>query len=335
MRADRLAVTRRSAVRHRPGRARAGRLLLRAVLLMVAVLALPVPWQYASGSTAGFAWRLDGRLVVDGQRVDPPGRFAWLTVGRPVLLAELAADRLSRRVGRPPDDPPPRDLRAGLPSTRPAQADPVAAAAGMRAAGLDVPVDLRLQVSGPVAEGLPDAAVVTHLDGVPVVSRQVARDTLDRAALFGQLTFTTQTGGTFELDEPRLPYATVTYVEDAPSVSAAIGGSGPPFSWLRSLSVGSSHGLMVGLVTYVHLSGHDVAAGRYVAGTGRLFSDGTVGRIGGLTSKAAAARRSGADVLLVPATQAAELDGVATGGMQVLPVASLQDAIDQLAATSG
>ena len=100
------------------------------------------------------------------------------------------------------------------------------------------------------------------------------------------------------------------------------------------MSMGSSHGLMVGLVTYAAVSGEDLAAGRHVAGTGRLLGDGTVGTIGGLASKAGAARRQGADVLLVPAGQAHLLDDVDTGHMRVLAVTTIDDAIEQLRTTA-
>lgn len=116
-------------------------------------------------------------------------------------------------------------------------------------------------------------------------------------------------------------------------VDAVIGGHGPPYSWFRSLSVGASHGLMVGLVTYASVSGEDLAGGRHVAGTGVLAEDGSVGIIGGLVAKALGARRAGVDVLLVPAAQQHELDGLDLGGMQVLPVGTLDDAIVQLRAT--
>ncbi len=116
-------------------------------------------------------------------------------------------------------------------------------------------------------------------------------------------------------------------------VDAVIGGHGPPYSWIRTMSMGSSHGLMVGLVTYAAVSGEDLAAGRHVAGTGQLSADGTVGRIGGLAAKASGARRAHADVLLVPAGQRHELDGFDPGGMRILAVTSLKDAIHQLRAT--
>ena len=86
-------------------------------------------------------------------------------------------------------------------------------------------------------------------------------------------------------------------------------------------------GAMVALVTYADVSGLDLAQGRHIAGTGGILGDGTVTRIGGLPAKARAARRAGADVLLVPASQVGELDDVDLAGVQVVPWRTLGDAI--------
>jgi PDZ domain-containing protein len=87
---------------------------------------------------------------------------------------------------------------------------------------------------------------------------------------------------------------------------------------------------VVALVSYVHGSGEDLARGRTVAATGRISSDGTIGRIGGLTAKAAAARDVGADVLLFPAEQAKQLAGFDHRSMELVPVSTLDEAIEAL-----
>jgi PDZ domain-containing protein len=87
---------------------------------------------------------------------------------------------------------------------------------------------------------------------------------------------------------------------------------------------------MVALVSYVFASGDDLADGRTIAGTGKLVGDGDVGSIGGLQAKAAAAMAAGADVLLFPASQQTALDAFDSGGMQLCPVTSLDDAILRL-----
>ena len=59
-----------------------------AVLSFVALC--PVPWMKAQlDHPPGSAWRLDGRLVINGETVDPPGSWYWLTAGRPPVVAEV------------------------------------------------------------------------------------------------------------------------------------------------------------------------------------------------------------------------------------------------------
>ncbi len=89
---------------------------------------------------------------------------------------------------------------------------------------------------------------------------------------------------------------------------------------------------MVALVSYVNETGDDLARGRSIAGTGAITSDGTVRPIGGLRPKATAAKRVGADVLLFPAVQVAELADFDAGTMRLIPVNTLREAVAALAA---
>lgn len=305
-------------------------------LLALVLLLLPVPWRHVSDSAVGLAWGLDQRLVLGDQRLDPPGQWSWLTVGRPALVGELLWARARRVVDH---DAPPvaRDIRTGSITSRPAHVESVAAAVGLQRAGVDVALTVHVRVSGPLVDDatLPERTSITHVNGVELVDRAAWRDALRATGADGRLTFRTAGGVHHVAPDGQLPYARVEVVDLAPaSVRAAVGGHGPPYSWIRSMSMGSSHGLMVGLVTYAAVSGEDLAAGRHVAGTGRLLGDGTVGTIGGLASKAGAARRQGADVLIVPASQVHLLDDVDTGHMRVLAVTTIDDAIEQLRTTA-
>lgn len=295
------------------------------LVLVVVVLLLPVPWLHlVTPDPPGAAWRLNGRLVVDGRTVDPPGRWTWLTVGRPPLVAEVLRDRLVA------PELPARDLRDATLLSRPSVNEPAAAAVGRHRAGVGPPLGLLVEAHGATRPGFPDPAVIVALDGQPLTSRADWE-----AAADGPLTsLTTADGVTLALPDGSLPYGQVLVVDVAPEgLSAAIGGSLdrlPPVRWLRKLALGRSHGLMVALITYADAAGHDLARGRHIAGTGTILADGTVGRIGGLQAKAAAARRAGAEVLLVPAVQAEQLAGFDPRGMQVVPVATLDEAIAAL-----
>ena len=320
------------AVGQDPPRTR--RRVRRLVAVAVVVLLLPVPWRHVSDSVVGLAWGLDTRLIVEDERLDPAGQWSWLTVGRPALVGELVWQRLRRAVD--PDSPDgPTDLRRGSISSRPAHVEAVAAAVGLQRAGQDLELSLEVRVSGALDPDLPYLARLTHVNGHELTDRASWRAGLAALRPDGRLTFTVSSGETYVAPDGTVPYRHVDVVDIAPpGVTAAVGGHGPPYSWIRSMAMGSSHGLMVGLTTYAAASGDDLAAGRHVAGTGRLLGDGTVGTIGGLPSKAAAARRAGADVLIVPAGQVHLLADVDLGRMRVLAVTTIDDAIRQLRTTA-
>ena len=320
------------------------RWLRRAAIAVVVVLLLPVPWLHVvSEDPPGTAWRLSGRLQVDGQVVDPPGRWTWLAVGRPALVGEVLRDAVV------PPDRPPVDLREDSMTLRPALAEPAAAAVGLRHAGVDIPLGLLVEVYEPLIEGLPERAVITQLEGIALTDREAwdrasAREPVpevveaEHAAIGGpeQLSFQTASYGAFVVDrgEHTLPYRVVRTLDTAPpTLDARIAFAMTellPVDWFRELSLGSSHGLMVALTTYAHVAEGDLAAGRHIAGTGGIRGDGTVVAIGGLEAKAEAARRAGADVLFFPASQELILAGFEARGMELVPVTTLAEAIEWL-----
>lgn len=299
------------------------------------MLLLPVPWLHVvSENPPGSAWRLDGRLTVNDAVVDPPGRWSWLAVGRPQLVIEVLRDAM---LGT---DNPPRDLREGRLADRPALSDPAAAAVGLRHAGRDVPMRIAVRVRDPLVEGLPFTASIAAVNGVALTDRsswESATSRTNRAVTYDEheaLRFTTGVGEEYVVSGPGLPYRVITTLDLAPSgLDARIRFAWLdllPTEWFRRLSLGSSHGMMIALTTYTAVSGEDLAQGRHIAGTGGILGDGTVTRIGGLPSKAKAAMRDGADVLVVPASQADELDDVDLSGVTIVPVTSLDDAIEWL-----
>jgi hypothetical protein len=204
----------------------------------------------------------------------------------------------------------------------------------MRHAGAELRLGVFVEVSGPRRDDLPEQAVIVEINAQQLGSRvdfETALRTADDV-----FPVTTAAGRTFEVDGPGLPYDHVRVIDIAPEgLSAAIGGPFSrlaPVAWFRSLSLGSSHGMMVALLTYAHVTGDDLARGRHIAGTGGIRGDGAVVRIGGLPAKAQAARRAGADVLFFPASQVDELAEFQAGRMVLVPIETLSDAIAYLRA---
>ncbi len=340
------------------------RRIVTAVVVGLGLLLLPVPWMHVVGDDPlSHAWRLDGRLFVEGEAVAPDGRWSWLAIGRPPLVIELLSDRVRGR------DSGATDMRAGPVVQSPSLSDPAAAAVGLRYAGRDVPMRLLIEAREPLVAGIPPTAIITMIEGIELTDRAtwnaflegveppglppVANEAdpnapdagvagrpadpgpVDPAAgepdAAASLQFTTRTGHTYVVEGRELPYGRIHTLDLAPvGLQASIA---PPWAriapvdWFRSLSLGSSHGMMVALMTYADAAGHDLAQTRHIAGTGGIRGDGTVTRIGGLEAKAQAARRQGVDVLLFPASQAPELEGFDARGMQLVPITTLDDAI--------
>ncbi len=105
-----------------------------------------------------------------------------------------------------------------------------------------------------------------------------------------------------------------------------------PFQVTLSLSGigGPSAGLMFSLGIIDKISDHDLTRGRFIAGTGTIDQDGNVGQIGGIALKMIAARRAGATVFLAPASNCADVKGNIPGGLDVVKVSTLHEAITDL-----
>ncbi len=100
----------------------------------------------------------------------------------------------------------------------------------------------------------------------------------------------------------------------------------------RGLGRGPSAGLAFTLEVYDAVSGHTLARGRKIAVTGTIDLDGNVGPIGGVRQKVLGAVRRGADLVLVPAGNAADARAAAHGRVEVVAVSSFRQALRALGA---
>jgi Lon-like protease len=99
---------------------------------------------------------------------------------------------------------------------------------------------------------------------------------------------------------------------------------------------GPSAGLMFSLAVVDKLTTGNLAGSKFVAGTGTIKPDGTVGRIGGIVHKMTAARDAGATVFLLPAENCYEATSGNLPELQLVKVDNLGGAVNALhAVTSG
>ncbi len=93
---------------------------------------------------------------------------------------------------------------------------------------------------------------------------------------------------------------------------------------------GPSAGLMFSLAVVDKLTTGDLNGGKFVAGTGSIGADGTVGPIGGISHKMPAAQQAGATVFLVPKDNCDEARTVAGNTMELIAAENLTQVIDAL-----
>jgi Lon-like protease len=181
----------------------------------------------------------------------------------------------------------------------------------------------------PAFDRLFSGDLILAIDGADVASTKQASKAIDAVPADEPITFTVEAADqTHDISLTRQHC-----VEDDPDPLVGIS-MVPSFPFPVEISSGNvggpSAGLMFALGLYDTLTPGDLTAGRVVAGTGEIARDGTVGPIGGIEDKVIAAERVGASVFLVPEDNMAELDGVDTGDMRLISVASFDDAVDAL-----
>ena len=191
-----------------------------------------------------------------------------------------------------------------------------------------------------VSEGTPAAGVlqvgdiITHVEGRAV-------NTADDAGAFIR---TFQVGDTINLSGTRAgePLSVdVTLVphpdlEGAPMVGVVLdtvnlGLDLPIDLEIDSRNIGGpSAGMMYAITVLDLLTPEDLAKGHRIAGTGTIHFDETVGAIGGVRQKVFAARSVGAEYIMVPTDNYPDALTAAGDGIEIVAVATLQDALDFL-----
>jgi len=332
-------------------------------------------WAYAPGAASPVGSRLEfDNLPDDIVEDDSPGQFLFVTVsGAHLNVLQLTLGRgdsdvriLSReqRFGRAD---PSEERQIDLQMMR--DAKEVAEFVAYRRLGLDarlragaVVVEQLLCVNGEVIRSdacdkeapaggfLQRGATITAVNGVPTPTVE------DLAPVMARLRPGDDVVVTYRLahgeDEKTATFATIASREADGRPSRALIGFAAhdtysvvlPFRATIDTDAigGPSAGLAFTLTLIDRLSPGSLTGGRRIAVTGTIETDGSIGAIGGLRQKVAAVRRTGASFFLVPTAQGEDgIDGLAEArkaageGLEIVPVATLEEALQALVERGG
>jgi PDZ domain-containing protein len=189
-----------------------------------------------------------------------------------------------------------------------------------------------VQSPGPSATKIKPGDEITALDGTRVTSATQLTGALDA----------NPPGSTVTLAVVREGRPKTVRVRLGPAIEGRTGGSlgvtlGPlcqlPFSvdlGLGNQIGGPSAGMMFALGILDKVGKSDLTHGRFIAGTGTIDANGTVGAIGGIQLKMMAARNAGATVFLAPSANCSDVVGAVPSGLNVVRVSTLHDAVTDL-----
>jgi PDZ domain-containing protein len=124
---------------------------------------------------------------------------------------------------------------------------------------------------------------------------------------------------------------------DAPMIGISVAALDPRFEFPFPIDIdpgligGPSAGMMYTLAVMELLGPESLSSGHVIAGTGTIDVDGNVGGIGGVRQKVVAAEAAGAEVMLVPASNYDEALTAPRNGIELIPVATLDEVLEALA----
>lgn len=320
------------------------------VLLGVALL-LPVPFvKLAPGPTFNVIGQVDGKDVIQisGTETFPTtGNLDMVTVlesggprGGLTFVDAIASwldpnDAVVPRELIFPDDETGEDVqRRQAVSFSTSQSDAIAAALTY----LDRPITSSIVVttvySDSPSEGvLEPTDEILKVDGVVIDDPAQVSDAIRSKPIGTTFTFTIERDGT-EQDVQ----VTSAANPDDPSVPVIGIGVGVfyeadfPIDFTLEDVGGPSAGLMFATGIIDKLTPEDLTQGEYIAGTGTIAPDGTVGPIGGIRQKLAGAAHNGATLFLMPVDHCEEAAGHIPDGLTVVPVSTLSEGIETIRA---
>ncbi len=190
-------------------------------------------------------------------------------------------------------------------------------------------------LSGSHANGILSVGdVVTSLNETPIQTTSDLIEQVQAQSASGSVRLQVERDQT-QL-EVTIPLMAPTSSSDSPKIGIAITSAGFDYKTPFPISIvtqkingGPSAGLMFTLTVYNMLSPDDLTRGLRIAGTGTINLDGTVGPIGGVKQKVAAAEQVGAVYFLCPADNYADAVSVARS-IKVIKIATAEQAVQFL-----
>lgn len=182
----------------------------------------------------------------------------------------------------------------------------------------------------PAAEHLREGDVITAVDGTPVDKPGQVRDLIGERAPGDEITLAVSREG--HLADVAVQLGEDPQDSQRPRLGVLMGSEsadGVSVDYHLSDIGGPSAGMIFSLAVVDKLTEGELTGGKFVAGTGTIAEDGTVGPIGGIKHKVRAAADLGAELFLAPEANCQEaLTGLPEGGDTVLAsVNTLDDAI--------
>jgi len=321
--------------------------------LVLGAVALGAAWLLPSDSYLLLPDRakpLEQKVKIQGEKDGGPGGIYYVDVivRKATLLEELVsglrpegADLVPAEALVPPGSSFRERRRQNLRQMD--RSEEVAAAVALRELDYDVDAEpegalvVAVAPDAPAAGKLEPTEVIVAVDGSPVrtpddLRRLIAKhepgDTVRLRVRAGGATRVVEAGTIESPEEPGRPIVGIQVEQFADiqlpiDVEIDLGGVGGP-----------SAGLAFALDVVEELRGN-VDRGLRVAVTGELELDGGVAPIGGVKQKVIGARRSHADVFLVPAGDNAVEARRHAGDLRIIPVKSFGQALRALATLSG
>jgi len=272
----------------------------------------------------------------------PGGELMMLTVALQGVnafeLASAVADPtvnvVRREAFRPPDETDEEYRERGLAQMDQSKENAIALAID-RVGGLEIHSDgvevVQLSDGAPAAAVLQEGDVIVAVNGTQV---EIAQDIGEMLAGFSP-------GDTVEVTIERSGETSTVPVE----LTASGDDPGRPLIGILATTVnpqypididsanvgGPSAGMMYTLGIIDLLTPGDLTHGNVVAGTGTIAADGTVGAIGGVRQKVVAAAAAGARYVMVPEANYEAASEAPVDSVEIVAVATIDDALDYLA----